>query len=131
MATTDTPHDDSHDESHHGDDHGLAHVASIKMLLGVFGALMVLTVLTVVTAKFETTLGLGSRLSLVVALVIATTKASLVCLYFMHLRYDKPLHAVAFLSSLLFFFLFVGFLLMDSGQYQNELLWDQNHLPSP
>jgi len=126
---TSTTHDDHHDG--HADAHGLAHVASKKMLLTVWGTLMALTALTVAAAKLESTLGLGSTLALVVALVIATVKASLVCLFFMHLRYDKPFHTVIFLSSLLFFFLFVGFLAMDSGQYQEVLFWDPNQIPVP
>lgn len=123
MATAEHTHDE-HDEH---DDHGLAHVASLKILFGVWGILMVLTVITVLATKVD----LGGVGNLVIAMFIATVKATLVCLYFMHLRYDKPIHAVAFLSSLLFFILFVAFLVMDTGQYQNVILWDQNALPDP
>lgn len=117
----------SHEHEGSHEEHGLAHVASLKMLVGVWGALMVLTVVTVLATRVD----LGGAANLFIAMVIATVKAGLVCLYFMHLRYDKKLHAVAFLSALLFFFLFVGFLLMDTGQYQDTLLWDQNSLPTP
>ena len=123
MATAKENTHDGHDEH----DHGLAHVASIKVLVGVWGILMVLTVVTVLATRID----LGGAGNLVVAMFIATVKASLVCLYFMHLRYDRPLHAIAFLSSLLFAILFVGFCLMDTGQYQDVILWDQNFLPDP
>ena len=122
MAET-TNHDHDHDHDHHG----LAHVASIKVLVSTWAILMVLTVITVLATKID----LGGAGNLVIAMFIATVKASLVCLYFMHLRYDKPLHTVAFLGSLLFFMLFVGFALMDTGQYQTEILWDPNNLPIP
>ena len=113
---------DHHDHDSHGDDahgHGLSHVASPKVLLGTFGALMVLTVITVLATQVD----LGSNLNLLVAMVVATVKAGLVCMYFMHLRYDKPLHTVAFLSALLFALLFVSFALMDSSEYQDTVIW--------
>ena len=97
----------------------------MKTLVGVWGALMVLTVITVLATRID----LGGPMNLFIAMVIATIKAALVCLSFMHLRYDKTLHAVAFLSALLFFILFVGFALMDTGQYQHDIIWDQNAPP--
>lgn len=106
---------DNHDEH----SHGLSHVASTKVLLGTFGALMVLTILTVAATGID----LGPNMNLLVAMVIATVKASLVCLYFMHLRYDKLLHTVAFLTALLFALLFVSFALMDSSEYQDDIVW--------
>jgi cytochrome c oxidase subunit 4 len=62
------------------------------------------------------------RLNLFVALFIATIKAFLVALYFMHLRYDRPLHGVIFLFGLFFVMLFVGLVLMDSAAYGPELI---------
>ncbi|MFG0306499.1 MAG: cytochrome C oxidase subunit IV family protein, partial [Phycisphaerales bacterium JB040] len=55
------------------------------------------------------------------AMVIASIKALLVCLYFMHLRYDKPFHALVFISGLAFALLFIGFSYMDTYQYQGDL----------
>jgi cytochrome c oxidase subunit 4 len=107
---------DNHEDDH---SHGLSHVASAKVLLGTFGALMVLTVLTV----SATSIDLGTNLNLLVAMVIATIKAALVCLFFMHLKYDKTLHTIAFLTALLFALLFVSFALMDSSEYQDDIVW--------
>ena len=42
----------------------------------------------------------------------------LVMLIFMHLAWDKGFHSVLIFGSLLFVWLFVGFLLIDRGQYQ-------------
>jgi cytochrome c oxidase subunit IV len=57
-----------------------------RTYLGVYAALVALTILTVTTAS----LGLG-RIAILVVLAIAGTKSVLVLLYFMHLRYEKRL----------------------------------------
>lgn len=117
MVTIDTLQhaaDDAHEA------HGLAHVMPVRMLVGVFLALVLLTVLTVVATYFPT----GS-LEIWISLGIATVKASLVAAYFMHLRYDNPLNAVLFAFGLLFVALFVGFLLLDTQQYQSDLIINQ------
>jgi cytochrome c oxidase subunit IV len=102
----------------HGAEHNpIAHVATKAALLTVFAILVALTFLTVWQG---TQLELG-RMELVIVLVIATVKASLVVLYFMHLRYDKPLNAIAFLSSLLFVALFLGLTLSDAVNYQSDV----------
>jgi cytochrome c oxidase subunit 4 len=46
-------------------------------------------------------------INVVVALGIATLKASLVALFFMHLRYDRPLNGIIFVSSLVFLGIFL------------------------
>jgi cytochrome c oxidase subunit 4 len=79
--------------------------------------LIVLTYVTVAATKVD----LGD-FNLWLALAIATVKASLVALYFMHLRYDKPIHAVIFVSTLCFVALFVVFALMDTGYYEPQLI---------
>jgi cytochrome c oxidase subunit IV len=59
----------------------------------VFGALMALLLLTVVAAELE--LGQSaltrSRWNLLIAATIASTKAVLIILFFMHVRYSSPL----------------------------------------
>ncbi len=96
---------------------GLAHVMPRRVLVGVWGALMVLTILTVSAHSVD----FGGNLNLVVAMAIATVKATLVVLFFMHLLYDKRFHLLFFLGSLLFVFLFVSFALLDSTQYQGDI----------
>lgn len=102
--------------SHHDHAAGGAHVMSVKMLLCIWGALIVLTGLTVWSAQHD----LG-RIDLVVAMGIATVKASLVALYFMHLRYDKGFHGVVILGALVFVFLFVSMALLDRNEYQADI----------
>ena len=56
-----------------------------------------------------------------VALPIATFKASLVTLFFMHMWWDKGLNRVLFLSSFVFATLFIGLTLMDKQNYQDTV----------
>jgi len=95
----------------------VGHVVPAWVLLATWGALIVLTYITVAATKID----LGS-LNLWIALGIATVKASLVALYFMHLRYDKPVNAVVFVGALCFVALFVVFTLMDTGYYEPQLI---------
>ena len=60
---------------------------SLRTYYFVFGALLVLTLLTTGAAFVN----LGAHWNIVVALAIAIVKASLVAAYFMHLRYSSKL----------------------------------------
>ncbi|MBA3393484.1 MAG: cytochrome C oxidase subunit IV family protein [Deltaproteobacteria bacterium] len=115
---TDTTH-------HHDDHHGIAHTASIKVLIGTGSTLLLLTIVTVLATKID----LGPNMNLALAMFIAVIKATLVILFFMHLKYDKIFHTVVFMSAILAASLFVGFTLMDSGQYQEANIWDPNSPP--
>jgi cytochrome c oxidase subunit IV len=94
--------------------HGLGHVVPLKLLFAVWGALMCLTILTTEAARVD----FGGQGNLIVAMIIATTKASLVIVFFMHLRWDRRFHAMVFLSGLLFVILFIGLALTDRSEYQ-------------
>ena len=100
----------------HDDVPSFVHIVPPKVLLGVWGTLMVLTILTVAVTWVD----LG-QLNLVVALGIATVKALLVALYFMHLRWDRPFNGVVFLIALVTIFLFITLALLDTTQYQPTL----------
>ena len=113
-------------EHHDEHDHGLAHVAAIKTLIATGGTLLCLTVVTVISSKID--FG-GSSINLAIAMVIAVTKATLVVLFFMHLRYDRLFHSVVFVSAILAASLFVGFTLMDTGQYQQTNIWNPTAPP--
>lgn len=98
----------------HSDDHQPHghHVMSLRGLLLVLFALVGFTVLTVYTAK-EWHLGLLGNASL--AIVIATVKCTLVCMYFMHLRYDNHFYSVVLLSCLSLLVIFLFFSMVDLG----------------
>ena len=78
------------------------------LLVSVFAALIVLTGLTVAVAQFD----LGN-LNLYIAMAIATLKASLVVLFFMHLFWDRGFNTMVFIGCLLFVSLFIGITLTD------------------
>jgi cytochrome c oxidase subunit IV len=73
------------------------HVSPLKLYFGVFGALMVLTVVTVAVAYID----LGA-VNTAVALGIASFKATLVILYFMHVKYASQLTKLIVVSGLFF-----------------------------
>jgi cytochrome c oxidase subunit 4 len=97
----------SHEHSDDGTD--FAHPLPLPLLFGVFGILVFLTIVTVAQASFD----LGS-FDIAVVMGIATIKATLVALIFMHLAFDKPFNLIVFLSSFVFVGLFVIFTLSDS-----------------
>lgn len=72
----------------------------VRIYLSVFAVLMVLTVVTVAISYLH--LSTGKAIAL--ALVVASIKASLVALYFMHLVSEKKI-VYAILSLTAFFFL--------------------------
>jgi cytochrome c oxidase subunit IV len=78
-----------------------------KVYVKVLAALLVLTVITVAAAGID-----FGPYNTVIALIIATLKASLVALFFMHLRYDK-FDAVIFLGGVFFLAVFLIFTLFD------------------
>ncbi len=73
-------------------------------------ALFVLTAITVLAAGIN----FGSNtVNLMIAMAIATVKASLVALIFMHLLWERGMNAIIFLSSLFFVALFMCFTFFD------------------
>ncbi len=71
----------------------------------VLGGLLSLTAVTVTASRIH----FGTEaINVVIALGIASVKASLVALFFMHLRHDKPMNALIFVAALVF----LGFMLM-------------------
>ncbi len=62
------------------------HIVPVKLYFAIFGALMVFTALTVWVSFHD----LGN-FNIVVAMGIAVTKAVLVVLYFMHVRWSSRL----------------------------------------
>jgi cytochrome c oxidase subunit 4 len=91
------------------------------MYFGVGFGLIILTIVTVWTAKFMpdmifkyTSMQITPTISILIAMFIASIKASLVCLFFMHLKYDKPLNRLTFVSGLFFLSLFFIFTLADT-----------------
>lgn len=99
-----------HGHAGHGHGEHFAHPAPVWILFGTFFALIFLTVLTVYLSDNAE---LGS-FELVVSMGIATVKSILVGAFFMHMYWEKGFNILVFLSSVLFFALFIGYTLMDS-----------------
>jgi cytochrome c oxidase subunit 4 len=110
---------ESHDNHGHPHAHDevMGHVMPVPLLLSILLVLLFLTFITVAVTWVD----LGRQLNLVVALGIAVVKAALVCLYFMHLRYDNPFNGIALIASFLFVALFIGVTILDSGQYKPQI----------
>src|SRR3569623_364508 len=115
-------HADKHDDH---DENEISHVASVKPHVGTGGTLQFLTILSELATKID----FVANINLAIAMVIAVTKATLVILFFMHLRYDKLFHTVVFVSAVLAASLFVGFTLMDPSQYQDPNIWQPSSQP--
>ena len=75
----------------------------------VFAALMVLLVLTVVA----TYIPWGTRISIVIAMAIAIIKATLVVLYFMHVKGSSGLTKVFVLAGLAWLSILMGITLIE------------------
>jgi cytochrome c oxidase subunit IV len=112
---------DSHPVAPHAE---FAHVMPATLLLGVYAALVALTVVTVAAAGQDV-----GGWNLGIAMGIATLKATLVALYFMHLRYDRPFNAIIFLTALVFLAIFLGLTLLDTVQNQPDIDLLQETLP--
>jgi len=86
------------------------HDSGIRIYLAVWGALVVLTAVTVAVSYVH--LGL---MNVVVALLVASVKASLVALFFMHLRYESKLVWGFALTPVFFLVLIIAGTLLDTS----------------
>jgi cytochrome c oxidase subunit 4 len=120
MSTSHAEHDHGHgdDGEHH------PHVLPMSTYLATWGTLLVLTVITVLASYAD----LGHTGNLIVALLIATIKASVVALIFMHLKWDHKFHGIIFFSSLIFLAVFIGITMSDT-QFRGELDGMENQRP--
>ena len=99
-------------------EHSSSHfIIPIKYYLITFLSLIILTIITIYTAKY---VDLGKSGNVILALVIADIKASLVILFFMGLRWGSTFNRVFFLSSILFLMIFLVFTLIDYAS-RNDL----------
>jgi cytochrome c oxidase subunit 4 len=106
----------AHGPQAYGQDHDHAagvdhvpHVLPLSTYIATWLALIVLTALTVAASYFN-----FGTWNLVIALLIATTKASVVAAIFMHLRYDRKFHTIIFSFSLIFLGIFIAFTMFDT-----------------
>ena len=86
----------------------VGHVIPAKLYVLIWAILMFLTATTV----FAATLELGV-FNIVVALLIATIKGTLVVLFFMHLRYSTKLTMVTVVAALFWLFIMFSLTMTD------------------
>jgi cytochrome c oxidase subunit 4 len=89
--------------------HSHHHILSLGLYLKIGSALLVLTVVTVWVAQYD----LGA-LNLLVAMIIAVAKGTLVALFFMHLKYTNKLYATVFVGALLMVAVFIILTMFDT-----------------
>ena|SRR5688572_16973445 len=118
-AHVNNPHGDAHahagDHGHDAHGHGALdmghhHVSSAAMFTNVLVTLLVLTVITVGASRLD----FGAA-NMLIAMAIASVKASLVILFFMHVKWDTAINKIVFLSSFLFLSLLFIFTLADQA----------------
>ena len=85
------------------------HISSVKLYVGIWLALMAGTILSVVAAEID--LGVFNP---IVALAIATTKAILVVLFFMHVKYaHERLTKLVIVTAIFFFLILLALTMAD------------------
>jgi cytochrome c oxidase subunit IV len=106
--SADSHHADAHAHSDDGAVH--VHIASVQFYVGIFAALVALTILTVKVSYYD-----FGPANIIIAILIATCKASLVATFFMHLRHDKLFNTLAFISAFVFLGVFILLTYDDLG----------------
>jgi len=113
----------THTESH-------THHGGPKIYTANLFALLFLTIITVAAASFN----FGSA-NVVIALAIASVKAILVGLFFMHLIWDKPVNAIVIIAGFLFLGIFLMFDFLDvttrDGMQPRNMPVMENATPVP
>ena len=85
------------------------HVLPLRIYVAVAASLMILTVITVWVSYLD-----FGIFNIIVAMGVATIKAGLVVLFFMHLKYDEKFNAIVFVGSLAFLAVFFVLTLADT-----------------
>ena len=85
------------------------HIVSVRVYVTIFLVLLLGTALTVMAAFYD----FPWQLNAIVAMTIATTKATFVVLYFMHVRYSSRLIWVIVASALFWMGIMFAFTFAD------------------
>ena len=97
--------------------HGLGHLVPTTALVATGLGLLFLTWITVVVAGID----LGEA-NIYIALGIAAFKGTLVALFFMHLRWDRPFNGIILVGSICFVALFLALAMTDTAEYQDSVI---------
>ena len=108
-------------------EHHEHHIVPLKILWSVFGALVFLTIATVLTAQY---VDIGP-LNFPLAMAIALTKVVLVATFFMALKWDNKVNVLILVLGCVFVIVFLAFTLFDTayrgdiGNVGTETIMDQ------
>ncbi len=91
------------------------HITPLKTYLVIYFTLLLMTLITLVSVQFD----FGS-FNIVLAMLIASFKATLVLLFFMHLLYDNKINLAFLLASVVFLAVFIVITAVDTN-YRNTL----------
>ena len=86
----------------------IGHVVAAKLYIAIWAILMAMTLTTVLVSFVD--IGL---FNVVVALLIATIKGTLVVLFFMHLRYSPKLTMATVVAAMFWLFLLLSLTMTD------------------
>lgn len=87
------------------------HILPLSLYLTIGGTLLFLTAVTVIVSQFQ-----FGAYNLVIAMFIAAIKATLVAMYFMHLKYDSKIYLMVFVMAILFLATFMTLTMFDTMQ---------------
>ncbi len=87
---------------------------AVRTYLITLSTLLLLTIITVGVAQFD-----FGEANVIVAIGIATIKAAVVCLFFMHLLHDKAINSIILGTALIMLAIFLMFSFMDKGTRGN------------
>ncbi|HEX5660187.1 MAG TPA: cytochrome C oxidase subunit IV family protein [Polyangiales bacterium] len=110
---------DKHDDHGHAEGLVHVHVHPLSTYVGIFAALVTLTLITVGLSRIH----LGDY-NFFIAVVVATIKAGLVATYFMHLKDDNRFNVLLFVGSLIFMGVFFIYTMNDT---QHRGQWDESY----
>jgi len=99
---------EAHHEEGHNHESGEHHIIPIPVYVGVLLILLLGTVITVAVAQVD-----FGAMNTVIAMLVATVKASFVLAFFMHLKYDNLMNRVIFGSGFFFLMLLIAFSAAD------------------
>ncbi len=106
-------------EAHHAEDSG-HHIVPLKTYYTIFGALIVLLMITVAAADLDMAKYGMPWMNIIIALGIATIKAVLIIQYFMHVKYSSNLVKIFAVTA--YFFLIIMFGITYGDYFTRELL---------
>ncbi len=102
---------------HIPDQESRGHISPTRSYFVILGILLVLTIATVAASyvNWGALIGGGFGLNITIAMIIASVKAYLVLMYFMHMKYeDKLVWGYGIFYPIILFAILLGFQILDA-----------------